>query len=362
MISYETILSSYDDKITLLEWLKKVEEALADASLSSVEVIQSASNKAKFKFIFADGTYLLSPQLTLPLGPAGPQGATGPQGPQGETGPTGATGATGPQGETGPTGATGATGPQGPQGPTGATGATGPQGPQGPTGADGQDGADGADGVSVTNVSVNASNHLIVTLSSGTSIDAGAISVPSITVDSAISNTSENPVQNKVIYSALGNKQNTLTASSINDGTIAKAIGFDSSNNLVKGTVGGGGSTGTIIVAVGSKDAVTLSMLYLDGTSEVIVDNSSGATVTFTFTKPGRLKLDAVNDYYSLSCQYGTSNHQPQNNTDAIGWVNTFGHVVNNIADSGTSGWLGKSIAIFYPIGTTYIEFSCELD
>ena len=36
---------------------------------------------------------------------------------------------------------------------------------------------------------------------------------------------------------AWGNKQNTLTASSVNDGTIAKAIGFDSSNNLVKGTV-----------------------------------------------------------------------------------------------------------------------------
>lgn len=222
MISYETILSSYDDKLTLLEWLKKVEEALADASLSSVEVIQSASNKAKFKFIFADGTYLLSPQLTLPLGPAGPQGATGPQGPQGETGPTGATGATGPQGE------------------------TGPQGPQGPAGADGQNGADGADGVSVVNVSVNASNHLIVTLSSGLSVDAGAISVPSITVDSAISNTSENPVQNKVIYSALGNKQNTLTASSVNDGTIAKAIGFDSSNNLVKGIVGGGGGSSIV--------------------------------------------------------------------------------------------------------------------
>ena len=39
---------------------------------------------------------------------------------------------------------------------------------------------------------------------------------------------------------AWGNKQNTLTASSVTDGTIAKAIGFDSLGNLVKGSGGGG--------------------------------------------------------------------------------------------------------------------------
>ena len=54
-------------------------------------------------------------------------------------------------------------------------GPQGIQGPTGPTGADGQDGQDGADGVSITNVVVNASNHLICTLSDGNTIDAGAI-------------------------------------------------------------------------------------------------------------------------------------------------------------------------------------------
>ncbi len=105
-------------------------------------------------------------------GPQGEQGIQGPQGPQGiqgiqgETGPQGATGPQGPQGakgDKGDTGATGATGPQGPQGEKGEkgdTGATGPQGPQGPQGEYAE-------------------------------------------VDSALSPTSENPVQNKVINDAL---------------------------------------------------------------------------------------------------------------------------------------------------------------
>ena len=57
---------------------------------------------------------------------------------------------------------------------------TGAEGPQGPAGADG---ADGADGVSITNVAVDGSNHLICTLSDGTSIDAGAISAPVYAVE-----------------------------------------------------------------------------------------------------------------------------------------------------------------------------------
>ena len=51
----------------------------------------------------------------------------------------------------------------------------GAEGPQGPAGADGQDGADGQNGVSITNVQINASNHLICTLSDGTTVDAGEI-------------------------------------------------------------------------------------------------------------------------------------------------------------------------------------------
>ena len=52
---------------------------------------------------------------------------------------------------------------------------TGAEGPEGPAGADGADGADGANGVSITNVAIDGSNHLICTLSDGNTIDAGAI-------------------------------------------------------------------------------------------------------------------------------------------------------------------------------------------
>ena len=49
------------------------------------------------------------------------------------------------------------------------------KGATGPAGADGTDGTDGADGVSITGATINASNHLILTLSDGNTIDAGEI-------------------------------------------------------------------------------------------------------------------------------------------------------------------------------------------
>lgn len=97
-------------------------------------------------------------------GPKGDTGETGPQGIQGETG------AQGPQGVQGPTGPTG---PQGPQGPKGDTGDTGPQGPQGLQGPQGEQGE-------------------------------------AAEVDDAMSSSSENPVQNKVIYSALQGKEDSI--------------------------------------------------------------------------------------------------------------------------------------------------------
>lgn len=125
MLNYETILSSYDDKITLMQWLKKVEEALKSASATAFKVNKKGEATLTFEIDFEDGTKLESGEIVLQ------QGETGPQGPQGETGP------------------------QGPQGPQGATGAQGPQ------------------GVSVVSFSIDANNHLIVTFSNGTTQDLG---------------------------------------------------------------------------------------------------------------------------------------------------------------------------------------------
>ena len=58
----------------------------------------------------------------------------------------------------------------------------------------------------------------------------------SVTVDSTMSSTSTNPVQNKVIYSALQGKQNTLTA----------GTGISISGNTISCTVSGGGGSVTV--------------------------------------------------------------------------------------------------------------------
>ena len=131
MINYQTILSNFNNKLTLMQWLNKVEDALRNGSLSSVEVSQPTETTAVFKFIFADGTYLESPELTLPRGEQGEQGEIGPQGPQG---------------------------PQGIQGVQGITG----------------------ESELITNVTVNASNELILTLSlagATRTINGGTITV-----------------------------------------------------------------------------------------------------------------------------------------------------------------------------------------
>lgn len=131
--------------------------------------------------------------LQGPQGPKGDTGSQGPQGPKGEAftfedftpeqlaslkGPKGDTGAQGPQGGKGDTGATG---PQGPKGEKGDTGATGLQGPQGEKGDKGDPGA--------------------------------------ITIDTSLSTTSTNAVQNKAIATAVNGKANTTHTHEISEVT-----------------------------------------------------------------------------------------------------------------------------------------------
>lgn len=87
MININTIISSFDEEGTLLKWLKKVEDALKNASLKTVETVTIDDTSFQLKFVFADDTFLLSPTITSPkgdTGPQGPKGDTGPQGPAGK--------------------------------------------------------------------------------------------------------------------------------------------------------------------------------------------------------------------------------------------------------------------------------------
>lgn len=150
MINYETILSNYDDRLTLMQWLKKVEAALMAAALASVTITQPSADTAVFNFVFADGTSVSSPSLKLPRGPQGEQGTQGEQ---------------------------------------------------------------GAQGVGVSNVTINSNSHLIVTLTNGVEIDAGYIETGSgIVVDTELSPTSTNPVENRAIYNVVTTAQNTISA------------------------------------------------------------------------------------------------------------------------------------------------------
>lgn len=66
MINDNTILSSFDDKPTLLEWLKKVEDALKTDTATAVSVENPSANTYVFKITFADGSTISSGNVVFP--------------------------------------------------------------------------------------------------------------------------------------------------------------------------------------------------------------------------------------------------------------------------------------------------------
>ena len=79
MINYNSILSAFDGKPTLLQWLKMVKKALDESILKNVGITQSGE-KVVFTFNFEDGTSISTPEVTLPKGDKGDTGATGQKG------------------------------------------------------------------------------------------------------------------------------------------------------------------------------------------------------------------------------------------------------------------------------------------
>ena len=68
MINWQSILSSFDDKPTLLEWLKKVQKALNESALTTVTVTQEKAGKVNsitLSFNFQDGTKIVAPAFTV---------------------------------------------------------------------------------------------------------------------------------------------------------------------------------------------------------------------------------------------------------------------------------------------------------
>lgn len=75
MINNETILSTYDDKLTLLQWLKKVQAALGEAAattitLERVSVVNDYLAYYKAVITFADNSTIESGNFLLTIGDA----------------------------------------------------------------------------------------------------------------------------------------------------------------------------------------------------------------------------------------------------------------------------------------------------
>lgn len=77
MINYDTILSAFDDKETLLKWLQKVEKALTDSTLTSVDCVNVDDSHIKFTFNFADGSTIDTPEVYVKPGVDGKDGTDG---------------------------------------------------------------------------------------------------------------------------------------------------------------------------------------------------------------------------------------------------------------------------------------------
>ncbi len=67
-INKETIISVFDDKLTLMQWLKTINKALEDAVLTGVEITKKGNATLSFKFTFEDGTCLETNDLVLQQG------------------------------------------------------------------------------------------------------------------------------------------------------------------------------------------------------------------------------------------------------------------------------------------------------
>ena len=67
-INKQSIISVFDDKLTLLQWLKTINKALDEAVLTGVEVRQKGNATFSFVVTFEDGTELESNQFVLAQG------------------------------------------------------------------------------------------------------------------------------------------------------------------------------------------------------------------------------------------------------------------------------------------------------
>ena len=201
------------------------------------------------------------------VGEKGPKGDTGPQGPQG------------------PKGDTGATGPQGPQGLKGDKGDTGPQGPQGEKG------------------------------------DPGTI-----TIDTSLSTTSTNAVQNQAITRAVNGKANT--SHTHNDLYYTKSE-VDNMNL-------GGGSSGEVDLSNYIRKSSTSGLVKNDGS----IDTTSylSSLPNHTHKKSEITDFPAIPDVSNYIRKSSTSGLVKNDGTIDTTTYSTASHTHGNLQTNGVIG------------------------
>ena len=117
----------------------------------------------------------LNVKATGEMGATGAKGEQGIQGVQGEKGDKGDQGEQGIQGAQGEKGDAGADGASGQNGTNGINGKNGVNGQDGQNGQDGKDGQDGAAGRGIDNAMIDNDGYLILTMTDGTTINAGLV-------------------------------------------------------------------------------------------------------------------------------------------------------------------------------------------
>lgn len=71
MLNEKTIISSFDNNLTLMQWLKNVEKALKEGSAKNFEVIKKGEATISFKLTFMDDTFIESNDIVLQQGETG---------------------------------------------------------------------------------------------------------------------------------------------------------------------------------------------------------------------------------------------------------------------------------------------------
>lgn len=66
MININTILSVFDERGTLLKWLKDVEKTINTDTLKVIELVETDSYNFKLKFVFGDDSVIYTPLITIP--------------------------------------------------------------------------------------------------------------------------------------------------------------------------------------------------------------------------------------------------------------------------------------------------------